>query len=327
MELRIALGQAPSTPGDLPANLALAARLTAGAGRRGARVLALPELFACGYDPESIAADPHGWSLTPPPDGTAPAPGSPLAPLAEAAATAGVWVLLGAAVATAGRPHNALLVIDPTGTVRGHYGKSHLWQGESDAFDPGTGLVLIEDGGVSVGLGICYDAGFPELTRAYARAGAHAVLFGSAFATGPTEYRYGVYHPARAVENTVCVLVVNAVGDLAGEHYFGRSGAWGPDGRPLARCADDVSELRVVTVSAPETAAVRRELPYLGDLRTDLLGEPPTPPLTRIPAPAAPAPAAPVRADSVTAAPAPAVPHPDHHTTPGALHVSRLSRD
>ncbi|MFE3604055.1 carbon-nitrogen hydrolase family protein [Streptomyces sp. NPDC059096] len=285
MELRIALGQAPSLPGDLHANLALAARLTAEAGRRGARVLALPELFACGYDPEAIAADPAAHCLVPPPDGTAPAPGSPLAPLAEAAAAAGVWVLLGAAVTTAGRPHNALLVLDPAGAVRGHYGKTHLWQGERDAFDPGTGLVLIEDGGVSVGLGICYDAGFPELTRAYARAGAHAVLFGSAFATGPTAYRYGVYHPARAVENTVCVVAVNAVGDLAGEHYFGRSGAWGPDGLPLARCADDVSELRVVTVSATGTAAVRSGLPYLADLRTDLLGDPPPPPLTRIPAP------------------------------------------
>ncbi|WP_329070878.1 carbon-nitrogen hydrolase family protein [Streptomyces sp. NBC_01429] len=311
MELTIALGQAESVPGDLAANLATATRLVAVAAARGARVLALPELFACGYDPDSISADPDGWSLAEPPAGTEPPPGSPLAPLAGAAAEHGVWVLLGAAVAARGRPGNAVLVIDPYGRARGHYAKAHLWQGERDAFDPGTGLVMIEDGGISLGLGICYDAGFPELTRAYARAGAHAVLFSSAFAHGPTEYRYGVYHPARAVENTVSTLVVNAVGDIAGERYFGRSGAWSPDGHPITACADGRSDLRVVTVSAAATATVRQELPYLTDLRTDLLGPAPAPPLTRISLPGGAV--RPERSDS-----------PDD--TSGAPHAARLSR-
>ncbi|NIY69400.1 carbon-nitrogen hydrolase family protein [Streptomyces malaysiensis] len=277
--LRVALGQAPSTPGDLPANLDRAAALVGTAAAAGARVLALPELYACGYAPASIAADPDTWSLAAPPTGGAPAPGTPLAALAAAAADAGVWVLLGAAVADpgGGQPCNALLVLDPGGRVRGRYAKSHLWREERATFAPGTGLVLIEDGGVRIGLGICYDAGFPELTRAYARAGAHAVLFASAFATGHTEYRYGIYHPARAVENTLCTLVVNAVGDIAGEHYFGRSGAWGPDGRPLARCADDVADLCVVDIAPHDIATARDALPYLTDLRTDLFGPAPCP--------------------------------------------------
>jgi predicted amidohydrolase len=277
--LRIALGQAPSTPGDLVANLDRAAGLVGVAASAGARVLALPELYACGYDPASIAADPAAWSLAAPPTDGAPVPGTPLAALAAAAAGAGVWVLLGAAVADpdGGLPYNALLVLDPGGRVRGHYAKSHLWREERAAFTPGTGLVMIEDSGVRIGFGICYDAGFPELARAYARAGAHAVLFGSAFAKGPTEYRYGIYHPARAVENTLCTLVVNAVGDIAGEHYFGRSGAWGPDGRPLARCADDMADLCVVDIVPDDITAVRHDLPYLTDLRTDLLGRAPFP--------------------------------------------------
>ncbi|MBO3681936.1 carbon-nitrogen hydrolase family protein [Streptomyces sp. NEAU-YJ-81] len=282
MGLSIALGQAPSNPGDIAANLDRAAGLVARAAAAGARVLALPELYACGYDPASIAADPAGWSLTTPPDGSAPLPGTPLAPLAAAAREAGVWVLLGAAVATIGRrPHNGVLVIDPEGRARGHYAKAHLWGEERHAFDPGPGLVVIEDGGISVGLGICYDAGFPELSRAYALAGVHAVLFCSAFATGPTEYRYDVYHPARAVENTVFTLVVNTIGEIAGEHYFGRSGGWTPRGRPLIGCAGGEA-LCVVDVSSEETDLARRELPYLTDLRTDLLGGRLAPPIARI---------------------------------------------
>ncbi|MEW1720508.1 carbon-nitrogen hydrolase family protein [Streptomyces sp. NPDC093109] len=318
MSLTIALGQAESVPGDLAANLATATRLVAEAAARGARVLALPELFACGYDPAAVLADPVGRSLTPPPPGTAPPPLSPLAPLAAAAASHGLWVLLGCSVRgedTGGRPYNAVLVIDPYGTVRGHYAKTHLWQEERAPFAPGDRLMVIEDGGVTLGLGICYDAGFPELTRAYARAGAHAVLFCSAFANGPTEYRYGVYHPARAVENTVSTLVVNAVGDLAGEHYFGRSGVWNPEGRQVAGCPDDVGALCVATVSAAETAAVRQGLSYLTDLRTDLLGDAPVPPLTRITLTTT-SPATTTNPATIAASAA----------TPGAIHAPRLSR-
>ncbi|MGI5440838.1 carbon-nitrogen hydrolase family protein [Streptomyces shenzhenensis] len=299
MGLSIALGQARSVPGDLAANLATAVRLVRAAGAAGARLLALPELFACGYDPTAIARTGPGTTLTVPAPGTVPADGSPLAPLARAAADAGIWVVLGAALdrpgpgpvrktapsgaarhdagVRAGRPYNAVLVIDPAGAVAGHYAKAHLWGPERDVFAPGTGLVTIEDKGVSVGLGICYDAGFPEFARAHRRAGAHAVLYCSAFAEGDTEYRYGVYHPARAVENGVYVLVSNAVGDIAGERYFGRSGAWDPAGRPLT-ALDDAEGIRIVTVDPGETARVRRELPYLAELRADLLGAASPPP-------------------------------------------------
>ncbi|MEW2571627.1 carbon-nitrogen hydrolase family protein [Streptomyces sp. NPDC047070] len=289
MGLSIALGQARSVPGDLDANLATAVRLVREAAAGGARLLALPELFTCGYDPEAVARHGPALTLTPPSPGTAPADDSPLAPLARAAAEAGVWVVLGAALAARSgsdgrvpRPWNAVLVVDPAGVVAGHYAKAHLWGPERDVFSPGSDLVTIEDSSVSVGLGICYDAGFPEFTRAHRRAGAHAMLYCSAFAEGATEYRYDVYHPARAVENGVYALVSNAVGDIAGEHYFGRSAAWSPTGRPLTALGDQEG-VRIVTVDPDEAAVARRELPYLPDLRADLLKVTPTSvPVTRL---------------------------------------------
>ncbi|KRV49837.1 hypothetical protein AQ490_19320 [Wenjunlia vitaminophila] len=302
MGLRIALGQAASVPGDLTTNVATAVRLVTEAARAGARLLALPELFACGYDPAAIAAGRPGYVLdAPAADGRWPA-GSVLAPLAEAADRHGMWVLLGAALVTAddpvggepggtdhlpdrrgtpARPQNAVLVFDPTGRIRGRYAKAHLWGPERTAFTPGAELVMVEDGGVSVGIGICYDAGFPELTRAYARAGAHAVLFSSAFAEGPTAYRYHVYHPARAVENTVYTLAVNAVGDLAGDHYFGCSSAWHPDGRPLVTHPGGTGVV-VADIVPEEVDRVRGALRYLAELRTDMFAPGPPAPLTRI---------------------------------------------
>ncbi|HVV08890.1 carbon-nitrogen hydrolase family protein [Amycolatopsis sp.] len=249
--MRIALGQLAGRPGDLRANLNRAAGLVRDVNTD---VLAFPELFACGYDLDAIAADP-AWSLTP----------AALGPLAEAAAETGTWVLLGASVAAEGKPRNAVVVLGPDGTVRGQYDKNHLWGTEKQVFEPGSGLLMLDVAGVSLGLGVCYDAGFPEPARAYARAGAHAVLFCSAFATGPTEHRYRVYHPARALENTIYTLVVNAVGEIAGERYFGESGAWSPSGQRLitAGRGEDVS---IVEVSAAEVARTREHLTYLTDL-------------------------------------------------------------
>ncbi|GAA3739988.1 carbon-nitrogen hydrolase family protein [Streptomyces tremellae] len=283
--LTVALGQARSVPGDLAANLGTAVRLVRGAAAAGARLLALPELFTCGYDLDAVARTGEEQALGPPEPGEAPEPGSALAPLARAAGEAGIWVVLGAALTrpeAGARPWNAVLVIDPTGVVAGHYAKAHLWGAERDVFSPGAGLVAVVDGGVRVGLGICYDAGFPEFARAHRRAGAHAVLYCSAFAEGDTEHRYAVYHPARAVENGVYALVSNAVGDLAGDHYFGRSGGWDPAGRPLTPTgAPGTPEgVRIVAVDTDETVRVRRELPYLAELRTDLLGAAPLPHVT-----------------------------------------------
>ncbi|WP_067669669.1 carbon-nitrogen hydrolase family protein [Nocardia miyunensis] len=249
--MRIALAQLASLPGDVGANIARAAAVVRATDTD---VLAFPELYTCGYDPAGIAANPR-WSLTP----------SALTPLADAAAEAGTWVLLGASVATRNRPLNAVVVLGPDGTVRGQYVKNHLWGAEKRVFDPGHGLLLLDLGEVSVGVGVCYDAGFPEPARAYARAGAHAVLFCSAFAAGPTEHRYRVYHPARALENTVYTLVVNAVGDVAGERYFGASGAWSPAGQPLVT-AGRGEEVCIAEISPAEVARTREHLTYLTDL-------------------------------------------------------------
>ncbi|WP_166463003.1 carbon-nitrogen hydrolase family protein [Amycolatopsis acidicola] len=249
--MKIALGQLASRPGDVGTNLKRAAGLVRDLKTD---VLALPELFTCGYDPEGIAANP-AWSLST----------QDFGPLAEAAAEARTWVLAGASVATEGKPRNAIVVLGPDGAVRGRYDKNHLWGREKQVFEAGSGLLMLDVGGVSIGLGVCYDAGFPELSRAYARAGAHAVLFCSAFATGPTEHRYRVYHPARALENTVYTLVVNAVGELAGERYFGESGAWSPAGQPLIT-AGRREGVSIVDISAAEVARTREHLTYLTDL-------------------------------------------------------------
>lgn len=271
MAVRIAVAQAASVPGDVAANARQAADLVRRAASDGARLVVLPELFLCGYDIPGIVADPGRYvvDLT---IGPRPSATSPWAAISTACADTGCAALVGAAVRQdpAGPVSNAVVAFASDGSVAGRYAKTHLWREENEAFEPGDELLIVVVDGLAVGVGVCYDAGFPELTRAYALAGAHAVVFSSAFATGDTEHRYDVYHPARALENTVYVLVSNLLGTATGEEFFGRSAAFSPTGHVAARlgAAEGVA---CVDVDDETLRRAREELPYLRQARFDLL--------------------------------------------------------
>ena len=53
----------------------------------------------------------------------------------------------------------------------------HPFQDEKDVFDGGTKGIIVDIGGINVGLQICYDVRFPELSRALSAHGAEILLF------------------------------------------------------------------------------------------------------------------------------------------------------
>jgi deaminated glutathione amidase len=71
-------------------------------------------------------------------------------------------------------------VLDSDGTLVASYRKLHLFdaftQRESDLVAPGSSVVAATLAGVQVGVQICYDIRFPELTRALAVGGARRTL-------------------------------------------------------------------------------------------------------------------------------------------------------
>ncbi|WP_020574514.1 carbon-nitrogen hydrolase family protein [Actinopolymorpha alba] len=259
----LAVGQAPSVPGDVAVNAEKAAELVIGAGRAGARLLVLPELFLCGYDLAGLAAQPDRYAVD--------LSGPLLAALGQACRQAGTALLVGAAVRRNGGLSNAAVVFDGAGMRIATYHKAHLWEGERDVFVPGGGLLRLEIGGIVLGVGICYDEGFPEFVRAYATADppVDVMVFASAFCHGDQESRYDIYHPARAVENGVYVAVANAVGEIDGLDFFGRSAVYDPRGSLLAEVAPEQG-IAVVAIESARVHTVRRDLTYLRDRRTDL---------------------------------------------------------
>jgi len=112
----------------------------------------------------------------------------------DAAATLGIWVLLGSlAIKTDdpdGRFANRCFVIAPDGSVRAEYDKIHMFDVDIDAeesyrksagYRPGTRAVVAQTDFAQLGLSICYDMRFPTLYRALAGAGAQILTVPAAF--------------------------------------------------------------------------------------------------------------------------------------------------
>ncbi len=252
--MRLGIGQVENA-GDLPGTIAAAAALVQQAADAGADLLLLHELFTSGYDLDGIADD-RGLALTHNDDR--------LELLRQACARTSTAVLIGAAVDDGTHMSNALLLVDTAGSSEVVYRKIHLWDDERDVFSRGDQLTVLTVAGARVGLAICYDAGFPEVARAYGRAGVDLIIYSSAFSHGDQEHRYDIYHPARALENGVFVAVANAIGDHGGSRMFGRSALFTPHGELVNELTESAG-LMVHDIDPKDRAA--KTVPYLQDLQ------------------------------------------------------------
>jgi predicted amidohydrolase len=260
--VRVAAVQAESSAGDVQANVAAAAEWTRAAAADGARVVVLPELFLAGYDPTTLAAR-RDVDVD---------PADPrLAPLSDAAATAGVAVLVGASVRWPdGQRTLSIVSVGPDGAVEVAYSKQHLWEAEQQIFDPGdTGsTVLLDDW--PIGLGVCYDGCFPEHARAAADAGALAYVCPSAYVVG-SEHRRDLYYAARALDNGVYTVMSGLVGRCGSLEFSGGTAVYDPQGRPISRVESGVG----IAVADLDRAAIdeaRRINPYDRDRPVSLGG-------------------------------------------------------
>jgi predicted amidohydrolase len=268
--IRVAAVQAEAVPGDVPANVATAARLVGRATESGATVVVLPELFLSAYHPPVLAAQP-ATDLAADADRTIA--DQRLDPLRVAAREHRAVVVVGAPVRHAdGRRTCSSLIVDRSGTVTAAYDKQQLWGPDEQAlFVAGEhgATVTIDDW--RFGLGICYDGCFPEHGRAVARAGADGYLIPSGYVLG-SEHRRDVYYAARALDNTMYVVFANSVGGPAPWTFNGGAAIYEPEGRAVVRAPDAGEQVVVAELDPAHIAAVRAAHSMLTDRRVDLGG-------------------------------------------------------
>ncbi|MFX1606295.1 MAG: nitrilase-related carbon-nitrogen hydrolase, partial [Promethearchaeota archaeon] len=130
------------------------------------------------------------------------------------------------------------------GKVSGTYRKIHPFQEERDVFMGGDMLAIFDCSGIKVGVQICYDIRFPEVTRKLALEGAELVLVPAAF-PDPRGEHWNTLVRARAIENQLYVAATNRIGfGFDGKTYFGHSQMVDPWGVVLGRRS---SEERLIT--------------------------------------------------------------------------------
>ena len=257
--MKVAAGQAVSVAGDVAANVATAARLTARAAGEDVRVLVLPEAFLTGYDaaafrgplPSADELD-EGW----------------LDPLRTAAADGDVVVVAGTALRRGDHRRLSQVVVRPDGSTTAPYDKQFLDGLEKEVFtagDHGTSIVV---DGLELGLSICYDGCFPEHAQAAALDGAVGYLSSSAYFPGG-EHRRDLYYAARAVENGMYVVFSGLTGPCGAYSFIGGSAVYDPEGRPLARLGEEEG-LAVAAIDVALVGATRERHTMVFDHRTTL---------------------------------------------------------
>ena len=142
----------------------------------------------------------------------------------------------------AGQIFNSAILVDSVGQVRATYRKIHLFGEESHFFSRGDDLVVVDLPPFRVGLAICYDIEFPEVGRAFARAGANLIVVPTANMLPYIQVATTLVR-ARALENGVAVAYANQIGEDNGLTYTGQSGLVGPDGRDILRAGESTEAL------------------------------------------------------------------------------------
>jgi omega-amidase len=256
-ELTIALGQMDVPPGQAERNLARARALAAQAREAGADLMLLPELWLHGYDLERAAE----WA--------APLGEGGFAEMAAMAREFGLYLCGSLLERHEGGVSNTAVLYAPDGSLLGAYRKVHLFRlmNEPRYLAPGDRAVLCSTPWGPVGLIICYDLRFPELSRALAVAGAHLLLVPAQWPVRRLE-AWLLLARARAVENELFVAACNRAGADGDAVFPGRSMVVDPWGRALVE-GDDREGLLVARADLREIQKARRYLTVFEDRRPE----------------------------------------------------------
>ncbi len=163
-----------------------------------------------------------------------PLNGELVAELSDVAREASTWLIPGSICERGprGELFNTALVFSPEGELVAHYRKAFPWR-PFEPYDAGDRFVVFDIPGTGrLGLSICYDAWFPEVTRHLAWMGAEAVI-NIVKTTTPDRSQEIVLAQANSIVNQTFTVSVNCAGPIG----RGQSIIVDPEGLVLAESA------------------------------------------------------------------------------------------
>lgn len=257
MDINAAAIQFTVQQGNLDANLTYVREALGRVADQGAQLVVLPEMWSTGFAYKTLNELAQHTEAT-------------MAELQELSARYKL-VIVGSQPEPAddNRVFNTAHVFD-NGRLAAAYRKLHLFSllGEDKAFKGGDRWCLAETSLGKIGVIICYDLRFPELSRRLALEGARVICVPAQWPK-PRQEHWRTLLRARAIENQLYVVSANACGLVGKLDFFGMSMVIDPKGEVLADAGEQQREI-VAPLSWETMDAWRAQIPCFNDRRPEL---------------------------------------------------------
>jgi predicted amidohydrolase len=248
-------------------NLARCIELIRATAMEGARLIVFPECALTGYMFTSLE---EALPIS------EPIPGPSTEKIFGVCRELNAYVVIGLLEIDKGKCYNAAALIGPRGLVA-KYRKTHLPCLGVDRFVKRGNLPLtVYDTEIGrIGMGICYDANFPEHARVLALNGADVVVYPANWPEHYSEFLPEHLIPVRAIENRVFVVAVNRVGEERGITFMGRSkiSSWYWDPATTLHEGKAHDEDIVYAEIEPATARQKHVVIIPGEIEVDLFAD------------------------------------------------------
>lgn len=170
---------------------------------------------------------------------------------------------------------NLCFVFDRQGKQIATYAKAHLLEvhathtyKESDVFTPGNSLCCFDTEWGKMGVLICYDIRFPEMSRILAQSGIQILFLPAAFNKKVGEAHWKPLLQTRAMENEIFIVAVNPDYSYQAYQAYGHSLIANPFGKVLYEIQKE--EVLTCDIDLEEIQKIRNRMPLWKLRRTDL---------------------------------------------------------
>ena len=263
-KIKVALAQISCKRGDKAENIKTIESRVTKAKQQGAELVIFPELSLTGY---TMRDQIYELAET--------IPGHSTTVLEKLAKKTGTYIVFGMpelSEKTQATVYNAAVLVGPHGFIgkyRKMYLPTHSVFEEKRYFRPGYQTAVFETELGKIGLIICYDIFFPEVSRLTRLKGAQLIVCISA---SPATRRtfFETLTAARAIENTAFLAYVNLVGIEDGLQFWGGSRLVGPNGKVLVKAKYDEEDMVIGEINYADIRPTETFVPILKDLRPEL---------------------------------------------------------
>ena len=167
---------------------------------------------------------------------------------------------------------NRSYFINTKGKIVKKYDKIHMFDvninkkethRESDTFQAGSNIILLNIDKIKIGFTICYDLRFPNLFRKLAKKGAQIILMPAAFTVPSGKAHWEVMLRSRAIENSLFLVAT----DMCGTHHtnrktYGHSLLVNPWGKIVAKAKTKPKILNTI-INLEEVEHARNKIPAI----------------------------------------------------------------